>query len=104
MEKNEIIKVSLPYGKSKVEVNIPKVNLIGIARSKQLPALKDELKAINYALDHPINSPHLEKVMMSGKKVCIVVDDITRPTPTYKLLPPLLSRLNIAGVRNNDIK
>lgn len=104
MEKNEIIKVSLPYGKSKVELNIPKVNLIGIARSKQLPALKDELKAINYALDHPINSPHLEKVIMSGKKVCIVVDDTTRPTPTYKLLPPLLSRLNIAGVRNNDIK
>lgn len=104
MEKNEITKIFLPYGKGKIEVNIPKANLIGIAQCKQLPKLKDELGAINYALDHPINSPRLEQIVMPGEKVCIVVDDTTRPTPTYKLLPPLLNRLNSVGVRKNDIR
>lgn len=104
MSKNEITKISLPYGKSKIEVNIPKANLIGIAQCKQLPELKDELSAINYALDHPINSPYLEQIVRPGGKVCIVVDDTTRPTPTYKLLPPLLNRLNSFGVRKGDIK
>jgi len=103
MGRNEITKIMLPYGKGKIELNIPKANLVGVAQCKQLPKLKDELSTINYALDHPINSPRIEQIVMHRKKVCIVVDDVTRPTPTYKLLPPLLDRLNSVGVTGSDI-
>lgn len=33
----------------------------------------------------------------------IVVNDITRPTPTYKLLPPLLEKLRAAGMKEEGI-
>ena len=35
--------------------------------------------------------------------MCIVTSDITRPCPSYKMLPPLLEELDQAGVRNEDI-
>jgi nickel-dependent lactate racemase len=38
-----------------------------------------------------------------GKKVAIVVDDNTRPTPTARMLPLILAELQQAGVRDEDI-
>lgn len=104
MDNNEMAEVFLPYGKSKIGVSIPKANLINIALGRKLPGIVDELSAIHYALDNPINSPILEKILLPGNKVCIIVDDATRPTPTYKLLPPLLGRLSSIGVKKSEIK
>lgn len=103
MKARETTKIVFPYGKSSIGINIPARNLIGVARSEQLPGLRDEEAAIHYALDHPIHSLCLEQMASPGKKACIIVDDITRPTPTGKLLPPLLERLHSCGLANDDI-
>jgi nickel-dependent lactate racemase len=103
MEARETTEIVFPYGKSSIPINIPTKNLIGVARSTQLAGLRDENAAINDALNHPINSLCLEQMISPGNKVCIIVDDITRPTPTSKLLPPLLERLHSCGLESNDI-
>ena len=38
-----------------------------------------------------------------GEKIAIVTSDITRPMPTYKVMPALLDELYAAGVKGEDI-
>lgn len=58
---------------------------------------------VNRALDNPIGADRLEKVVKKGDKVCIITSDITRPMPSKICLPPVLERLNKAGVEDDDI-
>ena len=59
--------------------------------------------AVEDALDHPIGSPALEELVRPGQKVVIVTSDISRPMPSYKVLPSVLKRLEKAGVSMEDV-
>lgn len=99
----QFLTLEMNYGKTKVRVNLPQENLMGILqpRSSQIPY--PEEAEIERALDNPIGSPLLEQMAKPGMKVVIMASDITRPSPTRKLLPPILARLESAGIRNSDI-
>lgn len=59
--------------------------------------------AVEYALDHPINSPALEELVRPGQKVVIVTSDISRPMPSCRVLPSVLKRLEKGGVSMGDV-
>ena len=63
----------------------------------------DPLAMISQALDQPIGSPRLEDLAKPGQKVALIVDDITRHTPTWLALPLLATRLEQAGIAARDI-
>jgi nickel-dependent lactate racemase len=72
-------------------------------RQPSLPqAPEDEL--VRRALAAPHGMARLIRLVQPGQKVAIVVSDVTRPCPTSKLLPPLLSELAEAGVDEGDIR
>ena len=58
---------------------------------------------VDAALDAPIGSPPLEELARGAQRVVILADDLTRPTPQSKILPPLLDRLNAAGVPDGSV-
>ena len=58
---------------------------------------------VRRALEAPIGSPRLRELVHPGETVAIVTSDITRPMPTYKVMPALLDELYAAGVRREDI-
>lgn len=58
---------------------------------------------IEVALLNPVDSPPLEKLAQNCRSVCLVVDDIARPTRTYEILPPILQQLRSAGIADNEI-
>ena len=58
---------------------------------------------LSRALRNPIGSPPLEELAGPGRSVAVVVDDLTRPTPTQELLPVVLQRLHERGVAAGDI-
>lgn len=58
---------------------------------------------VRRALCSPIGSPRLRDMVKPGETVAIVTSDVTRPMPTYKVMPALLDELNLAGVRREDI-
>ena len=103
--------VRLQYGKSDVEVYVPLANLLGVLVPKHLvlpqAAENPDISAfdaeIERALSNPINSLPLYELVQPGMKITVVASDITRPSPTSKLLPPLIERFGKAGVRNKDI-
>ncbi|MGC9345270.1 MAG: lactate racemase domain-containing protein, partial [Candidatus Bathyarchaeales archaeon] len=51
----------------------------------------------------PIGSKNLSEIVKPEHKVAIVVDDATRPAPSYLMVPPILDELNMAGVRDENI-
>ncbi len=65
----------------------------------------DELSdaAIFEVLGRPIDAPSLETLARGCRRVAIAIDDITRPTPTDRVLPALLDRLGAAGVRDEQV-
>lgn len=86
-----------------MEVSIPKENLLGIIRTKELKSPNNPTTLIETALQNPIGTRRLEKMTKPKDSVVIVVDDHTRPLPVKILLPQVLKRLTKAGITNTDI-
>jgi nickel-dependent lactate racemase len=95
--------ISLPYGKSTLKVKVPKENLIGVIKPRDLPPVKDSVETVKEAVSHPISSPRLSEIAKPSDKVAIVVTDITRRCPDNIIMPVILSELKKAGVRAQDI-
>ncbi|MDR0372230.1 MAG: nickel-dependent lactate racemase [Nitrososphaerota archaeon] len=98
-----MVDVWLPYGKTDVCVRIPARNLLGTIEPKEHPGATDPKAEIERALKEPIASKRLNEIAKPESKVAIVVDDATRNTPSERMLLPVLSELNTAGVKDENI-
>jgi nickel-dependent lactate racemase len=58
---------------------------------------------IAQALGKPFGAPPLREVVAGKKRIVITFDDLTRPTPTYALMPWLMSELQAAGVKDEQV-
>lgn len=95
---------NIPYGKKSVNINVPEKNIILlIYKNKGITKLFDEEQIIRYALDNPIATNILSSIAYNKKNVAILVSDITRPCPSYKFLPYIISDLKKANVKNIKI-
>jgi len=93
----------VPYSKTEIEFDLPAGMAVTVAVSRSLPPVEDVPAAVQAALADPINSPPVRELAKPGYKVCIVFTDITRASPDYLLVTPLLAELEAAGVRDEDI-
>jgi nickel-dependent lactate racemase len=98
-----MVDVWLPYGKTEVCVRIPAKNFLGTIEPKEKTGAPDARAEIERALKEPIGSKRLSEIAKPEHKVAIVVDDATRPAPSYLMIPPLLNELNMAGVKDEDV-
>ncbi len=98
-----MVDVWLPYGKTEVCARIPTRNFLGSIEPREKPAVADPRVEIERALQNPIGSAPLSEIVKTGDKVAVVVDDITRATPSYLMVPPLLDELNRSGVKDEDV-
>jgi len=91
-----MMEFSLPYGKVNLSFSLPDVDVYEIEPNavNPLPNVKEEIMQSLRSLD---------MIVRAGRKIAIVADDITRPTPTKEILPQLLDYLNEKGVRDDDI-
>jgi len=93
----------LPYGRGAIEVDLPEPNVEAILTPSERPEVADDRAEIARCLNEPISAPPLRELVKPGSKVTIVASDITRPCPSSKVLPPLLSELRDAGVGREDV-
>jgi len=98
-----MVDIWLPYGKTEVCTRIPTRNFLGTIQPKEKPPVPDPHAEIENALNNPNATKPLNQVAKPNNTVAIVVDDITRATPTHLMLPPLLNQLNNAGVKDENI-
>lgn len=98
------MKIELPYGEETLEANIPSENLTCVLEREKRKGVGNYRKEILKGLRDPIGTPPLRKIVESGDEVAIIVSDNTRPSPSDKLLPPLLEELKAGGVEESDVK
>lgn len=98
-----MVDVWLPYGKTEVCARIPAQNLLGVIEPKEKQSVPDAKVEIERALKEPIGSKRLSEIVKPEHKIAIVVDDATRNTPSYLIVPPLLDELNTAGVKDENV-
>ena len=55
------------------------------------------------ALSKPIGTPPLQDLVLRARKIAIIVDDLTRPTPAAEILKVLLSHLSDYGFSRENI-
>lgn len=55
-------------------------------------------------MDYPVESEKLEAMASGKKSACIIIDDISRPTPGAVLLPIIIRKLESAGMNRRNIK
>jgi len=62
------------------------------------------LQEIRAKIDSPIASPTIQDLARGKKKVCILFDDMSRGTPTWKIAPLVLEELKAAGIPDSSIE
>ena len=94
---------NLPYGKNHIQLDIPSGYQVTVLKPKIAEKVADEIKLIEQALSSPINSRRLSEIATEGRKAVIIVSDTTRPAPTAKMLPYLISELKSGGLEDITI-
>lgn len=95
--------MKIGYDHTEIEFNPPAERLLGVLLPNAVEVERTGAAAVEYALDHPIGDKKVEEKVTPGEKVCIIASDITRPMPSAIALPPLIKRLNAAGIPDDDI-
>lgn len=96
-------KIPLAFGSTGIEFEIPERNIASVILPSEPEKKEDPSFLITNALENPIKSRRLSELVKPDSKVAIIVSDITRPTPTAKILPPLLEELYLGGSNNGNI-
>jgi len=97
------MKVQLGIGTRTEEVDIPDKNLMEILLPNKVEHELTGADEVRRALASPVGSPRLRDIVKPGEKIVVVTSDITRPMPTYTVMPVLLDELYSAGVKPEDI-
>ena len=97
------MKLEIGFGTNPQIVEIPDRNLTDILLPNKVSVqAKGEIAVIG-ALQNPIGSKKLSEMVHPGQKVAIITSDVTRPVPSYKILPLIVGELEKAGVAPRDI-
>lgn len=91
------------YGTKGQSVTIPDRNLIGILTANPIAHERYDDAAVCHALQNPIGAPLLRETVRPGMRIAIVVSDISRPVPSYQIVPAILKELRDAGCSDEDI-
>lgn len=95
--------VTIPFDGKPLSFAVPDANLIEVLSPQESAPVADLDAEIARAITNPIGQPPLERWMKATDSVLLVADDLTRLTPADRIIPPLLDRLNAAGVKDRQV-
>ena len=93
----------IKYFKDYVPFTIEESHAVQELLPKHCPAVESEEAEVKRALAHPIDSPKLSDIVKPGEKIVIVTSDVTRPVPSWVIVPCLLEELEKAKVSLDDV-
>jgi len=89
------------YGDTTVELRFPAEWTVKIFGNQFIPTLSD-LK-IKQKIRTPIDSLPLSELTAGKSSAAILLDDLSRPTPTARLLPVILDEILAGGIKPGNI-
>jgi len=97
------MRLEIGFGNNPQTVELPDSNLVGVLEPNEVAVDLRGVEAVKAALKTPIGSPLLSEFVKPGEKVVIITSDITRPVPSYKIIPAVLDELWQAGAKPEDV-
>lgn len=97
------MELEVGFGNGVQRFTVPERNLQGVLTPNPVPHALTGEREVRRALSSPIGAPLLREVIHPGEKITIITSDITRPMPTYTVMPALLDELYAGGARPEDI-
>ncbi len=97
------MKFEIGFGKHPQTVDVPDKNFIGLLESNEVEIKLTGEACVKEALKNPIGSAPLHTLVKEGQTVVIIASDITRPVPSYKIIPSILDELWLGGVLPKDV-
>ena len=91
------------YGNGIQTAEVPDSCVQAVLLSNEMEHERRGADAVRYSLEHPIDSPRLRDIAKPGEKIVIITSDISRPLPSFDVLPSVLDELALAGVKDEDI-
>jgi nickel-dependent lactate racemase len=98
-----VMKIDLAFGKTGITVDLPGGFRYRVLEARSAKPLADWRSSLESALDRPIAGLPLAELARGKRTAAISICDITRPAPNRLTLPPLLRRLEEAGIRRENI-
>ncbi|MBF0552626.1 MAG: nickel-dependent lactate racemase [Deltaproteobacteria bacterium] len=96
--------IQLPWGKDTLACRLPRDwTVLGELSPRSREAVSDPATACREALSQPIGAAPLACRNLAGRRVVVVVDDHSRPTPVAEFIDPVLEELAAAGARPEQI-
>ena len=94
--------IELAYGSGSIQFGFDddKFKILAPSPAEEQPLSDME---IGQALDSPVDSPHLEEILVPGQSVLIVVSDATRATASAQIVNLLVRRIIQHGVSAADV-
>jgi nickel-dependent lactate racemase len=93
---------SMWYENTHFEMTFPDTFQVTVSHMKGGPDIGDA--GIRKALAEPIGAPRLRDMARGRRDAAIVIDDLTRPTPTYRTLPYILEELAAGGLGDDKVR
>ena len=95
--------VNFAFGKTGLKLELPEGFEYRVLEARSAVPLDNPAAAIAQALDAPTGRPPLLEMARGKRTAAISVCDITRPAPNREVLPPVLARLEAAGIPREGI-
>lgn len=101
---SEPLRITIPYGSTSLEAEVPEARVIFTGGFEELPALDDFEAALRARLERPTAGRPLREVAEARASALVLVDDNTRQTPVARILPVLFDHLNEVGLADDHIE
>ncbi len=90
----------LPYGRKKLSLDLPEKHVMGVLEPKETKKLESLEDTVAEKIARPDEGSSLKELLerKNPATVAIIVNDLTRSTPTAKMLPPVLKVLEARGI------
>ncbi len=98
------MQVDVPYGGASLGITVPDEQLECVVTPREIAPAADPAEEIRASIRAPVGTPPLPELVGPQEKLCLIVDDISRPTPVHIVLPVLLEELEAAGVPDTHIR
>jgi nickel-dependent lactate racemase len=97
------MRVEFAFGKTGLLLDLPEGPRYRVLEARSATPLDDPAAALERALDEPVAATPLADLARGRRSAAISVCDITRPAPNRQTLPPVLRRLEGAGIPREAI-
>lgn len=97
--------IDLPWKEDALSLSLPEAWHVLLPGRLDLSGGRapDERAIVRAALDNPVGEQKIADKNLSGKKILVIVDDNTRPTPAHRFFDLLLEDLEAAGAAMENV-